>query len=49
MVVVIFLLYLFYFFNVGFDMNLYLGNQVLIKLDQLKLLITVSQSVFPYF
>jgi hypothetical protein len=36
-------------FNVGFGMNLYLSNQVLIKLDQLKLLITVNQSVFPYF
>jgi hypothetical protein len=34
-------------FNVGFGMNLYLSNQVLIKLDQLKLLITVSQSAFP--
>jgi hypothetical protein len=29
-------------FNVGFDMNLYLSNQVLIKFDQLKLLIAVS-------
>jgi hypothetical protein len=37
MVVVIFLLYL----NVGFCMNLCLGKQVLIKLDQLKLLIAV--------
>jgi hypothetical protein len=34
-------------FNVGFGMNLYLSNQVLIKLDQLKLLIAVSQSAFP--
>jgi hypothetical protein len=33
-------------FNVGFGMNLYLSNQVLIKLDQLKLLIAVSQSAF---
>jgi hypothetical protein len=33
--------------NVGFGMNLYLSNQVLIKLDQLKLLIAVSQSAFP--
>jgi hypothetical protein len=30
-------------------MNLYLSNQVLIKLDQLKLLIAVSQSAFPCF
>jgi hypothetical protein len=30
-------------FNVGFGMNLYLNNQVLIKFDQLKLLIAVSQ------
>jgi hypothetical protein len=29
-----------------FDMKLYLSNQVLIKLDQLKLLIAVSQSAF---
>jgi hypothetical protein len=36
-------------FNVGFDMNLYLSNEVLIKFDQLKLLIAVSQSAFPYF
>jgi hypothetical protein len=36
-------------FNVGFGMNLYLSNQVLIKLNQLKLLIAVSQSVFPCF
>jgi hypothetical protein len=36
-------------FNVGFGMNLYLNNQVLIKLDQLKLLIAVSQSAFPCF
>jgi hypothetical protein len=34
-------------FNVGFGMNLYLSNQVLIKFDQLKLLIAVSQSAFP--
>jgi hypothetical protein len=34
-------------FNVGLGMNLYLSNQLLIKLDQLKLLITVSQSAFP--
>jgi hypothetical protein len=34
-------------FSVGFGMNLYLSNQVLIKLDQLKLLIAVSQSAFP--
>jgi hypothetical protein len=34
-------------FNVGFGMNLYLSNQVLIKLYQLKLLIAVSQSAFP--
>jgi hypothetical protein len=34
-------------FNVGFGMNLYLSNKVLIKLDQLKLLIAVSQLVFP--
>jgi hypothetical protein len=36
-------------FNVGFGMNVYLSKQVLIKLDQLKLLIAVSQSVFPRF
>jgi hypothetical protein len=35
--------------NVGFGMNLYLSNQVLIKLDQLKFLIAVSQSAFPWF
>jgi hypothetical protein len=34
-------------FNVDFGMNLYFSNQVLIKLDQLKLLIVVSQSAFP--
>jgi hypothetical protein len=34
-------------FNVGFGMNLYYSNQVLIKLDQVKLLIEVSQSAFP--
>jgi hypothetical protein len=34
-------------FNVGFGMNLYHSNQVLIKFDQLKLLIAVSQSAFP--
>jgi hypothetical protein len=34
-------------FNMGFDMNLYLSNQVLIKLDQIKLLIAVSRSAFP--
>jgi hypothetical protein len=34
-------------FNVGFGMNLYLSNQVLIKFDQLKLFIVVSQSAFP--
>jgi hypothetical protein len=33
-------------FNMGFGMNLYLSNQVLIKFDQLKLLIAVSQSAF---
>jgi hypothetical protein len=42
MVLDMLMLYLFYFFNVGFGMNLYLSNQVLIKFDQLKLLITVS-------
>jgi hypothetical protein len=36
-------------FNVGFGMNLYLSNQVLIKLDQLKLLIAVGQLAFPCF
>jgi hypothetical protein len=30
-------------------MNLYHSNQVLIKFDQLKLLIAVSQSAFPWF
>jgi hypothetical protein len=34
-------------FNVGFGINLYLSNQVLIKFDQLKLLIAVSRSAFP--
>jgi hypothetical protein len=35
-------------FSVDSGMNLYLSNQVLIiKLDQLKLLIVVSQSAFP--
>jgi hypothetical protein len=34
-------------FNVGFSVNLYLSNQVLIKFDRLKLLIAVSQSAFP--
>jgi hypothetical protein len=33
-------------FNVGFGMNLYHSNQVLIKFDQVKLLIAVSQSAF---
>jgi hypothetical protein len=33
-------------FNVGFGINLYLSNQVLIKLDQLELLIAVNQSAF---
>jgi hypothetical protein len=41
------MLYLFSSFNMGFGMNLYFSNQVLIKLDQLKLLIVVSQSGFP--
>jgi hypothetical protein len=36
-------------FNVDFGMNLYLSNQVLIKLDQPKLLITLSRSAFPCF
>jgi hypothetical protein len=36
-------------FNAGFGMNLYISNQVLIKLDQLKLLIAVSQSAFSWF
>jgi hypothetical protein len=31
----------------AFGINLYLSNQVLIKFDQLKLLIAVSQSAFP--
>jgi hypothetical protein len=48
MVMVMLVLYLFSLsFNVGFGINLYLSNQVLIKLDQLKLLIAVSQSAFP--
>jgi hypothetical protein len=34
-------------FNVDFGTNLYLSNQVLIKFDQLKFLIAVSQSAFP--
>jgi hypothetical protein len=33
--------------NVGFGIYLYLSNHVLIKFDQLKLLIAVIQSVFP--
>jgi hypothetical protein len=36
-------------FNVGFGMNLYHSNQMLVKLDQLKLFIAVIQSVFPCF
>jgi hypothetical protein len=32
-----------------FGMNLYLNNQMLIKVDQLKLLIAISQSAFSYF
>jgi hypothetical protein len=46
-VMVMVMLYLSYLFNVGFGMNLYRSNQVLIKLDQLKYLIAVSQSAFP--
>jgi hypothetical protein len=34
-------------FNVGFGMNLHHSNQELIKFDQLKLLIAVSQLAFP--
>jgi hypothetical protein len=34
---------------VGFGINLYLSNQVLIKFDQLKLLIAVSQLAIPCF
>jgi hypothetical protein len=42
------LCYIFSFsFKVGFGINLYHSNQVLIKFDQLKLLIAVSQSAFP--
>jgi hypothetical protein len=41
------ILYLSYLFNVCFGMNLYLSNQVLIKFDQLKLLIAVSKLAFP--
>jgi hypothetical protein len=37
------------FLNMDFGTNLYLSNQVLIKFDQLKLLIAVSQSAFPTF
>jgi hypothetical protein len=33
-------------FSVGFCMNLYFSNQVLITLNKLKLLIAVSQSAF---
>jgi hypothetical protein len=36
-------------FLVWVGMNLYLSNQVLIKFDQLKLVIAVSQSAFPCF
>jgi hypothetical protein len=36
-------------FNADFGINLYVSNQVLIKFDQLKLLIAVSQSAFPCF
>jgi hypothetical protein len=35
-------------FNVGWY-KLIFSNQMLIKFDQLKLLIAVSQSAFPYF
>jgi hypothetical protein len=37
------------FLNVGFGIYLYPSNQVLIKYDQLKLLIVVNQSTFPCF
>jgi hypothetical protein len=36
------------FCNVSFGTNLYLSNQMLIKFNQLKLLITVNQSCFWY-
>jgi hypothetical protein len=49
MVMVMLLLYLFCFFLMWVGMKLYLSNQVLIKFDQLKLLIVVSQSAFPCF
>jgi hypothetical protein len=49
MVLDMLMLYLFSLFNVGFGMNLYFSDQVLIKLDQLKLLIAISQSTFPCF
>jgi hypothetical protein len=48
-VLVMLMLYSSLSFNVDFGMNLYLSNQVLIKLDQLKLFITVNQSAFPCF
>jgi hypothetical protein len=47
MVVVMLMLYLFSLLMWVFGMNLYHSNQVLIKFDQLKLLIAVSQSAFP--
>jgi hypothetical protein len=47
MVMIMLMLYLSISFNVRFGMNLHFSNQVLIKLDQLKLLIAVSQSAFP--
>jgi hypothetical protein len=49
MIMVMLMLYSSISFNVGFGMNLYLSNQVLIKFDQLKLLIAVSQSAFSCF
>jgi hypothetical protein len=37
------------FLLIWVGINLYLSNQVLIKYDQLKLIIAVSQLAFPYF
>jgi hypothetical protein len=47
MVVVMFCYILLFLLMWILGMNIYLSNQVLIKLDKLKLLIAVSQSVFP--
>jgi hypothetical protein len=45
MVIVMLLLYLFSFFLIWVDMNLYLRNQMLIKYDQLKLYLSKPVSL----